>query len=136
MVFRTQKLRRFMHTDETLELDEATEHEEETDPEDSGDPTYFADLKNYPTQKRSKKTVEEIISAAEFVLRTIGRDTFTTENVSEMAGISVGTLYRYFYDRTHILDVVWPDRKDVFLPPENEENEEEPEEIELDNSTE
>jgi AcrR family transcriptional regulator len=60
------------------------------------------------------KKLEQAISA---VLRDpeIGRDLFATTQVAVLAGVSIGTVYRYFLDRAAMVDRVWPDRKDTFL---------------------
>jgi AcrR family transcriptional regulator len=66
-----------------------------------------------PIQNRAVRTKQEIEGAAITVLKTIGRDAFTTSDVAKQAGVSIGTLYRYFEDRIAILDAVWPERKDI-----------------------
>ena len=73
------------------------------------------DLRHTPVQARSKKTVEKLEEAAKVVLETIGRDAFTTAHVAEQAGVSIGTLYRYWPDRVAILDHIWPGRADTFF---------------------
>lgn len=35
---------------------------------------------------------------------------------AEVAGVSIGTVYRYFPDRVAILDHLWPDRADTYWP--------------------
>lgn len=49
-----------------------------------------------PRQKRAAETVEIILEAAVQLLERSGLDGFTTNAVAERAGISIGTLYRYF----------------------------------------
>jgi AcrR family transcriptional regulator len=50
--------------------------------------------------------VERIITAGRAVLVERGYDAFSTNRVATTAGISPGSLYQYFPDKTAILDVV------------------------------
>jgi hypothetical protein len=68
-----------------------------------------------PIQARAIQTLRQIEAAALHVLAECGRDRFTTSNVAEAAGCSIGTLYRYFPDRVALLDHIWPDR-DMSVP--------------------
>jgi AcrR family transcriptional regulator len=56
-----------------------------------------------PTQRRSRATVEVIIEAATQLLESAGERGFNTNAVAERAGVSIGTLYRYFPDKQAIL---------------------------------
>jgi AcrR family transcriptional regulator len=56
-----------------------------------------------PRQARGKATVDAILEAAARILRTRGPAALTTNRVSEVAGVGVGTLYGYFPDKTAIL---------------------------------
>ena len=58
--------------------------------------------------------IEQIVAAALIVLARNGRDRFTTADIAAEAGVSIGTIYRYFADRVAILDHVWPNRRDTF----------------------
>jgi AcrR family transcriptional regulator len=49
-----------------------------------------------PVQKRSRATVEEILSAAAQVFESHGYAAGTTNRIAERAGVSIGTLYQYF----------------------------------------
>jgi AcrR family transcriptional regulator len=49
-----------------------------------------------PVQKRSKATVEAIITAAAQVFEAWGYAGGTTNRIAESAGVSIGTLYQYF----------------------------------------
>jgi hypothetical protein len=69
-------------------------------------------LRNEPIQKRSRAMVTRIEDAARIVLARTGRDRMTTGQVTNEAGIAIGSLYRYFPDRVAILDRIWPDRRD------------------------
>jgi hypothetical protein len=70
-----------------------------------------------PRQNRALGTLGRIEDAIRAVLRdpNIGRDRFTTQHVAQLAGVSIGTVYRYFPSRVGMLDHVWPDRQDSFL---------------------
>lgn len=57
-----------------------------------------------PRQPRSKATVDAILEAATRILQA--GETFTTNHVAERAGVSVGTLYQYFADKTAILQAL------------------------------
>jgi hypothetical protein len=69
-----------------------------------------ANVRNAPVQRRSQSRLEQIVAAAHRALFENGRDRFTTQQVAELAGCSIGTVYRYFDDRVAILDAIFPDR--------------------------
>jgi AcrR family transcriptional regulator len=56
-----------------------------------------------PRQGRSRATVAAILEAAVQVLERDGEEGFNTNAVAERAGVSIGTLYRYFRDKRAIL---------------------------------
>ena len=56
-----------------------------------------------PRQQRSRVSVDCILEAAIQVLEADGETGFNTNAVAERAGVSVGTLYRYFPDKRSIL---------------------------------
>jgi len=56
-----------------------------------------------PAQSRSRATVEVLLEAAAQVLESSGTRGFNTNAVAERAGVSIGTLYRYFPDKQSIL---------------------------------
>lgn len=60
-------------------------------------------MRKTPRQKRSKSTVDDISEAAIQLLNTTGDSKFTTNHVAERAGVSIGSLYRYFPDKGAIL---------------------------------
>jgi AcrR family transcriptional regulator len=49
-----------------------------------------------PVQRRSKATVDAILTAAAQVFETRGYAAGTTNRIAESAGVSIGTLYQYF----------------------------------------
>ena len=56
-----------------------------------------------PKQARARATWAAILQAATRIIETEGEDAFTTNRVAETAGVSIGTLYRYFPDKASIL---------------------------------
>jgi len=49
-----------------------------------------------PVQRRSKATVEAVLTAAAQVFEAHGYAAGTTNRIAESAGVSIGTLYQYF----------------------------------------
>lgn len=70
-------------------------------------------LRNKPVQARSTETLQRIKRSAREVAAELGRDRFTTADVAIRAGVSIGTIYRYFPDRISIMDALWPHRHDT-----------------------
>ena len=56
-----------------------------------------------PVQARSSVTVEAILEATIQVLLKDGKERLTTTRVAERAGVSVGTLYQYFPNKSALL---------------------------------
>ncbi|MDT9594105.1 TetR/AcrR family transcriptional regulator [Nocardioides zeae] len=70
-------------------------------------------LRREPRQARSRAMVERIVDAARAVLAAEGYDAFSTNRVAAAAGVSPGSLYQYFPDKTALVDVLarqWVDR--------------------------
>ena len=59
-----------------------------------------------PVQARSSASVEAICEAAIQVLLAVGKERLTTTRVAERAGVSVGTLYQYFPNKSALLQAV------------------------------
>jgi AcrR family transcriptional regulator len=59
-----------------------------------------------PVQARSKAMVERILEAATQVLARGGYAQMSTNRVAEAAGVSVGSLYRYFSDKEEIFETL------------------------------
>jgi len=55
-----------------------------------------------PVQKRSRATVDDILSAAAQVFETHGYAAGTTNRIAERTGVSIGTLYQYFPSKESI----------------------------------
>jgi AcrR family transcriptional regulator len=75
-------------------------------------------LRSLPKQTRAHATLGRLERAIRLTLQDpeIGRDRFTTGQVAKLAGVSIGTVYRYFPSRISMLDYVWPDRDSTYLP--------------------
>jgi AcrR family transcriptional regulator len=56
-----------------------------------------------PKQDRSRRTYDLILIAAERLFIQKGWDSLTTNAVAEAAGVSIGSLYRYFPDKSSIV---------------------------------
>lgn len=56
-----------------------------------------------PVQARSTASVEAILKATIQVLRKVGKERLTTTRVAARAGVSVGTLYQYFPNKSALL---------------------------------
>ncbi len=56
-----------------------------------------------PVQARSTASVEAILKATIQVLLKVGKERLTTTRVAERAGVSVGTLYQYFPNKSALL---------------------------------
>lgn len=59
-----------------------------------------------PVQARSAASVEAICEAAVQVLLKEGKEQLTTRKVADRAGVSVGTLYQYFPNKSALLQAV------------------------------
>jgi AcrR family transcriptional regulator len=55
-----------------------------------------------PTQRRAQQTVEAILDAVVRILKREGSRGITTNHVAEVAGVSIGSLYQYFPDKSAI----------------------------------
>jgi Bacterial regulatory proteins, tetR family len=67
-------------------------------------------------QKRSLGKIKLIADTAESLLAdpVVGVNWITCAFVAERAGVSIGSIYRYFEDIIAILDYVWPERVNTF----------------------
>jgi AcrR family transcriptional regulator len=59
-----------------------------------------------PVQARSAESVSAIIEATIQVLLDVGKERLTTTRVAARAGVSVGTLYQYFPNKSALLQAV------------------------------
>ncbi|HEY1522642.1 MAG TPA: TetR/AcrR family transcriptional regulator [Solirubrobacteraceae bacterium] len=74
-------------------------------------------LRNAPLQARSRARLGRVLDAAEEVLERDGADGFSTTAVARMAGVSVGSVYRFFPDKQAIVEALavryWSDFADL-----------------------
>jgi len=68
--------------------------------------TTTARARREPTQQRSRRTVRQILDAAEQIVGAQGVDAATTRAIAERAGVAIPSLYRFFADRDEILDAL------------------------------
>ena len=61
------------------------------------------EVRKKPKQQRSKFMVDSILEASARLLKELSYDKFTTNKVTDIAGISVGSLYQYFPNKESIL---------------------------------
>jgi AcrR family transcriptional regulator len=59
-----------------------------------------------PVQARSTASVDAILEATVQVLLQLGKERLTTTKVASRAGVSVGTLYQYFPNKSALLQAV------------------------------
>lgn len=60
-------------------------------------------VRKSPRQSRAQESVDCILEAAARTLEAEGEAGFTTNAVAQRAGVSIGTLYRYFPDKRAVL---------------------------------
>lgn len=63
-------------------------------------------MRKEPRQARSRATVEVIVRAGARVLGDRGWAGFTTNEVAQVAGVSIGSLYQYFPDKLALTDAI------------------------------
>lgn len=69
-------------------------------------PEAAAAMRKRPRQARSRATVEAIIQAGAQLLGARGWAGFTTNEVAEVAGVSIGSLYQYFPNKLALVDAI------------------------------
>lgn len=69
-------------------------------------PAPRSSMRKEPRQARSRATVEIIVRAGARVLGDRGWAGFTTNEVAEVAGVSIGSLYQYFPDKLALVDAI------------------------------
>lgn len=65
-----------------------------------------------PVQARSNASVDAIREATIQVLLSVGKEKLTTTRVAQRAGVSVGTLYQYFPNKSSLLQAVLKEHLD------------------------
>ena len=63
-------------------------------------------MRKVPRQARSRATVEAIVLAGARVLGDRGWAGFNTNDVAEVAGVSIGSLYQYFPDKQALVEAI------------------------------
>ncbi|HMS88955.1 MAG TPA: TetR/AcrR family transcriptional regulator [Acidimicrobiales bacterium] len=63
-------------------------------------------LRNRPRQARSAARVEHLLDVAEEIFEEVGYDAATTNLVASRAGVPVGTLYRWFPDKSALAEAL------------------------------
>lgn len=63
-------------------------------------------LRRLPSQRRSRERVEKILNCARTLIAEKGSDAMRMSEVAEMAGISIGSLYQYFPDKSAIIQTL------------------------------
>lgn len=63
----------------------------------------MSELRNDPKQDRARASLERILVAAEEILDEVGPEATTTRAIADRAGLSVGSLYRFFPDKAAIV---------------------------------
>jgi AcrR family transcriptional regulator len=65
-----------------------------------------AKMRKRPRQARSRATVDAILDAGARVLGRSGWAKFTTNEVADTAGVSIGSLYQYFPNKVVLADAI------------------------------
>ncbi len=69
-------------------------------------PQVVLEPRKSPVQARSAASVDAILEATIQVLLSVGKERLTTTKVAMRAGVSVGTLYQYFPNKSALLQAV------------------------------
>jgi AcrR family transcriptional regulator len=68
-----------------------------------------------PNQDRAKRTVSSILAAAEKILREEHVDSLTIRKIAQTAGISLGSMYDYFPNKSAVLYQLFETRLQLLL---------------------
>jgi AcrR family transcriptional regulator len=83
----------------------------------SDHPEIPGNVRNVPTQARSRERLRLVLDAADELLASEGADAFTTNRIAAFAEIPIGSLYRYFPDKETIVEALamryWSDFEDL-----------------------
>jgi AcrR family transcriptional regulator len=84
---------------------------------DETDSDLSAKLRHAPTQARSRERLQRVLDAADEVLAGEGAAAFTTTRVAQVAGVPVGSIYRFFPGKDAIAEALavryWSDFEDL-----------------------
>jgi AcrR family transcriptional regulator len=61
-----------------------------------------APVRRRPRQRRARQTVDAVLDAVVRVLKREGFDAITTNHIAEVAGVSIGSVYQYFPNKSAI----------------------------------
>lgn len=81
------------------------------------DPSHLDRLRHAPVQARSRERLRRVLDAADAVLADQGAHGFTTSLVAARAGVSIGSVYRFFPHKEAIVEALalqyWSDLEDL-----------------------
>ncbi|MBM7333727.1 MAG: TetR/AcrR family transcriptional regulator [Alcanivorax sp.] len=63
-------------------------------------------MRKQPQQKRSREMVRALVDATGLCIQRHGLDDTTTARIAEQAGVSVGSLYQYFGDKSALIEAL------------------------------
>lgn len=78
-------------------------------------PQVLLEPRKLPVQARSAASVDAILEATVQVLLSVGKERLTTTRVASRAGVSVGTLYQYFPNKSALLQAVLKRHMDAVM---------------------
>ncbi|MGC1549252.1 MAG: TetR/AcrR family transcriptional regulator [Rhodanobacter sp.] len=78
-------------------------------------PKQVGTMRKTPRQQRSRAMVDAIVEAAARILARRGWACFTTNEVAEVAGVSVGSLYQYFPNKLALAEAIRQRHLDAVL---------------------
>lgn len=64
----------------------------------------MVEYRNAPTQQRSRDTLDAIMKAADRLFYERGVDAATNKDIAKEAGVSIGSLYRFFPNKKTLVD--------------------------------
>jgi AcrR family transcriptional regulator len=63
-------------------------------------------VRRQPKQRRALQTVDAVLDAVIRILKREGLHALTTNRIAEVAGVSIGSLYQYFPDKSAIFEAL------------------------------
>jgi len=63
-------------------------------------------VRREPKQPRARQTADAVLAAAVRVLKREGYSALTTNRIAEVAGVSIGSLYQYYPDKSAIFEAL------------------------------
>ena len=63
-------------------------------------------VRREPKQRRARQTLDAVLDAAVRVLKREGYSALTTNRIAEVAGVSIGSLYQYFPEKSAIFEAL------------------------------